>query len=423
MKKKDALLILIVLLLVGIVKIVQHRSKVRADDPDLSQTYYEHVDSANQFAFAPEEYRGVTRLVLDNKAGSLSFLPSDDDTLTVQSTLVVFHPSESVVDDLHGRIRVDAHLDESGTLALQVIGFQENDEGRFLVDHAVWLPRKVPLDAGTRYGRIELAHVEAAVRLRHQAGEVHVSALTGNLELDVTQSQVVIMDVNGEQQIQARKSDLTLQGCRGVSITPKRSQLTFTDMRGPVTVNQGLLSRITVDKAQRVQIQGSGDRISLKHIADGVVINDEFEDISLEQIAGDVSVESKRSELTMTGLEGKSLFVRNSFRDTLLVQSRFETTRIELHQSNLEMDLLEPGTGVEIEGYQSDVTLFVPEALVFSANFVTKMGEILQTVEDASLILQKDRSHSRMSRKSEGAPLVRISTSYGNITLEPLKTR
>jgi hypothetical protein len=417
MNKKDVLLILAVLLLVGLVKVFQRQDAVREEEPDPGRSYYEHADSPHEFPQLPESYEGISRLVLDNPAGSLSFLPAEDGALTIQSTLIVFHPSEKAARDLEARIRIQVAQGAPGELKLEVNAPMEEAQGRFMINHTVWLPPQMVLEAKTRYGDIELTHLIGRVKLNHGAGKVLISDMTGDLDLDVSHSEVTLNEMRGIQTMNARNSRVTVVNSDGLSIIPKRSQLKLTDIRGPVTVTQGLLCGIVVEKAQRVSIEGSGDRISLSHVADGVTIRDEFEDIELNQVSGDVSVEGKRSQLTLTQSRGKRLSLRNSFRDTRLTESHFDQIDIELHQSNLEMELGNPGTGVVIDGHHSDVTLTMPHEQAFSADFVTKMGDIVLTQPDASFTQKKERGQSSLSRQTAQAPLIRISTSYGDITL------
>jgi len=420
MKQKDLLLIILVLLMVGAVKLFRRSQVIINPDTKELQPFYEHFDSPNSFSFPPDDFADIKQIVVDNPAGTLTFLPAENGVVTVQSTLVIFHPSEKMVEAFRKGIHVVTKMGSGGVLNVLVTGAQEGYEGRFQVNHTIWLPGGILLDASTRYGNVEVADVAATLKLKHRAGDVRISELVGKIDIEADHSQLVLTNISGEMFVKLQNSGLTVQNADRLGLVPRRCQLDLSGIREKLVVNQALLNRVKVDKASEVEISGSGNEIFLSNISQSVRISNEFEDINLENVSGEISVQSKRSRIKLNRIEVRKLYIKNSFRDTQVMQASFETAQFDLHQSDLELSLLGIGSELIVQGAHSDITLNVPENLDFSVDFVTRMGRIIHQ-PDASFTESEERGRQILFRQSPGSIKMRVLTSYGDITLNPIK--
>lgn len=420
MSKKDIILVFVVLLLVGVVKLLRRGEVIINQEQQSAQPFYEHVDSPNTSSFPPEEFSGVRRVVVDNLAGSITVLPAENNVLTVQSTLVVFHPDHKTVAALQQRLEIKKETGPDGVLKIRVIGARLEDEGRFQVNHTLWLAAGTALEGTTRYGDIEIAHVSAELKLDLSFVDLRMSEVTGTVDIKARNSKLELNDISGGQRLQVRSCDIMVQNADRTAVVPRRSQVRLSNIREQVLITQALLSDIVVDTAPKVQISGSGDSISLLRISESTRVQDEFEDIELQDVAGEIALESKRSSITLRKVTADSLYVKNSYRDTRLLETRFKTASFELHQSDLQLNLLGIGQELNVDGVHSDVSLSVPAELSFSAAFESKMGRIVHE-PDASFSETQERGLHSLSRQIPGAVKVRINTSYGDITINRTK--
>ncbi len=420
MKQKDLLLIILVLLMVGVVKLLRRGEVIANPDIRPMQPFYEHFDSPNSFPYAPEEFFNIERVVIDNPAGSLTILPAENSAVTIQSTLVIFHPGEKTVEELRTAVHVDSKSSPAGVLQVTVEGARAEMEGRFQVNHIVWVPEGIVVDAAIRYGDIEAAHVAADLKLNHRSGGLRLSDQTGAVDIDATHSQIDLTNISGELRIRSQSSDLTVQNADSIDMSSRRCQVNLSSIRGQIMITRAMLNRIKIDKAARVQINGSGNGISLANISELVQIRDEFEDILMENISGDISVESKRSRIQLRHVQAGTLHIKNSFRDTQLLQTEFESGVFDLHQSDLELDLTGIGDNLVVDGVHSDIDLSLPAGLNFSADFLTRMGRIVHE-PDSSFTENKARGSHSLIRQLPGVVKIRILTSYGDIVLKQAK--
>ncbi len=422
MKQKDILLIVVVLLLVGIVKLFRGGEEIIDRKEDSGRSFYEHVDSPHSFSFPPEDYSGIRRIVIDNPAGSLTVLPAEGEAVTLQSTLIVFHPSEKTAGELQNRLKINRDPEPDGGLRISATEAGVESVGRFRLDHTLWVPDGVFIDARTRHGDVEMAHVSADLKLRHAFGSLDISEWTGNLDLEAENCKLELVNVSGEQRIGARGCEITIQNADRLELVPRRCQVNLSGIRERVVISKALLNRISIDNAANVRILGSSDQIGLDTVSGTTSIQDEFEDIELINVTGDVSLESKRSRMTLKNVNVGTLFARCSYRDAEFSQISFQSARIELHQSDLLLGLKEIGIGLDIDGVHSDVILNLPESLTYSADVAAKMGEIVYA-SDASFSETRERGLHRLSREIPGAVKLRVVTSYGDITIRKTESQ
>ena len=190
------------------------------------------MDNPNSFSFAPEDFADIQRVVIDNPAGSITVLPAENRMVTVQSTLVVFHPSQLIVEKIRGHIDIKNRVSGAGVLTITVEEPTKEDDGRFQANHTLWLPQGVFFDAVTRYGNIEVAHVQSSLKLGLRYGNMSVSDVTGELDLTSLHGQIDLTNITGEQRLNLQNSDLTVENADSLEIVPRRSQVKLGGLRG-----------------------------------------------------------------------------------------------------------------------------------------------------------------------------------------------
>lgn len=416
MKQKDVLLIVVVLLLVGIVKLFRSGGDIIDRKEEDGRPFYRHLDSPRSFSFPPEDFSHIQRIVIDNPAGSLIVLPAEGDGVTLQSTLIVYDPSEKAAGELQERLRINRKVEPGGLLRIDAGTADPEMEGRFRMDHTLWVPEAISIDASTRHGDVEMAHGSADLKLRQAFGKVEISEWAGKLDLEAENSSLQVINCSGEQRIAAQNCEIDIQNADLLELNPRRCQVQITGVRGNLLIRKALLNRIEIDSSTNVSVFGSGDHITLGNASGSTRIRDEFEEIRLENVSGELSLESKRSQVRLKNVQASRLFARCSFRDAEFSRISFQSARIELHQSDLRLELREIGSELEVEGVHSDVTLTLPEQLVYSAEFIAKMGKV-HAPSDASFQFTEERGLQRLSREISGGVKLRVNISYGDVRI------
>ena len=318
-------------------------------------------------------------LTIDNPRGDVVIAgTSDDQQVHVQIHKEVYTRSDSEADTRAAQLSPKFDTDPStSTLRLNVPSI----EGA-RADLSITLPATAPVTVTANRGDIHVASLKAPVTVTANHGDVSLTAISGPINTRIN---------NGD-------SSFSVHSATGPVVVEGRARdLTFTDVSGPATMN--------------------GEFFGTTH---------------LERIAGNVRFHTSRTEMRFARLDGETEvsasdissdravgpFTLATGNKNVSLERISGDISITNRNGSVELTGASPLGNITIENRNGSVDLTLPEKASFSVQADTVNGDL---ENDFSLTEQgKDDSNRRSYNGTvgKGGPLVRISTSQGDISLK-----
>lgn len=318
-------------------------------------------------------------LTINNPRGDVIIAgTSDDQQVHVQVHKQVYTRSDSEANTRAQQLSPTFDTDTpTGTLRLTVPSI----EGA-RADLSITLPPSAAITVTANRGDIHAASIKAPVTITANHGDVSLTAISGSISTRIN---------NGD-------SSFSVHSATGpVTVEGRARDLTFSDVSGPASMTGEFfgtthLEHITGDvrfhtsrtEMRFTRLDGeseiSSSDISADRAAGPFTLATGNKNVSLERISGDVSITNRNGSVDLTGAP--------------------------------------PLGNITIENRNGSVDLTLPEKASFSVQADTTNGDL---ENDFSLPQQgnEDSNHkSYNGMVGKGGPLVRISTSQGDISLK-----
>nr|ADC35779.1 hypothetical protein [uncultured bacterium 282] len=316
-------------------------------------------------------------LTVNNPRGDIVIAgTSDDGQIHVQVHKQVYTRSDSEADSRAQQL--SPKLDTDGSVLRLTVPSIEGARA----DLSITLPASAPITVTANRGDIHVASIKAPVNITANHGDVSLTAISGPINTRIN---------NGDSSFSAHSAT------GPVLVEGRARDLTFSDISGPASMN--------------------GEFFGTTH---------------LEHITGDVRFHTSRTDLRFTRLDGESEISSSDISAdraagpfTLATGNKNVNLErisgdVSITNRNGSVDLTgaPPLGNITIENRNGSVDLTLPEKASFSVQAETTNGDL---ENDFSLSEQgkEDSNHkSYNGTVGKGGPLVRISTSQGDISLK-----
>jgi len=338
---------------------------------------------------------------------------------TVEETFVVDGPTVLDLETMSGNVTVIGGTGDEVqvTARLSLWGENEEDarrqaevqmtqEGNRITVRVVW-PEWVYAFAYTRSSRVDFevrVPTETSLRLVSSSGDLAASGVTGTVELRTNSGDIRVEEVNGAVSARSSSGNVTLAGLSetgDLEVKTVSGDLVLRDVTADSLVahtssGQIQVEDITLDGALDME-NSSGDvtAVGVRAIS-----------CRLASVSGDLTLDGCSGPLDLQTYSG-AVEVRNAIEAELALGTTSGKIRFSgsLHTRGEH----------RVESTSGDVHLVLPADAAFDLDVETDSGDI-QT-DFAVTMTDFDRKHVA-GEVNGGGPLLRISTSSGNITLK-----
>lgn len=314
-------------------------------------------------------------LVIDNPRGDVTVSgTSDDDQIHIAIHKTVYTRTDSEADSKAKQLSPD--INSSGnTMSVMMPSITG---GR--ADITVTVPIAAPTTVTANHGDVQVNSIRGNVNVTANHGDVDLSAITGAVgaHINNSDSSFSAHSITGSVTIEGHGSELTLSDLSGpVNFNGDIfGPIHFEHIRGPIKLHT---SR-TVFQMARLdgEAELNEDDMTTSQAVGPVLLNTRNRNITLDRIAGDVSVTNSNGTVDLTNAP--------------------------------------PLGNVTIENRSGDVTVTVPEHASFVVQAETTNGDL---DNDFSLDSHGTDTHKSINGTiGKGGPLLRLTTSHGDLELK-----
>ncbi len=320
-----------------------------------------------------------TGLTVNNPRGDVVIAgTSDDQQIHIQIHKQVYTRSDSEADTRAEQLSPKLDTDSStSTLRLTVPSI----EGA-RADLSITLPASAPITVTANRGDIHVASIKAPVTVTANHGDVSLTAISGPINTRIN---------NGD-------SSFSVHSATGpVTVEGRARDLTFSDISGPAAMNGEFFGTT-----------------HLEHITGNVRFHTSRTDMRFARLDGETEISS--SDISTDRAAGPFTLATGNKNVTL--ERISGDASITNRNGSVDLTSAPPLGNITIENRNGSVDLTLPEKASFSIQAETTNGDLQN---DFALPEQgKDDSNHKSYNGTvgKGGPLVRISTSQGDISLK-----
>ncbi|MDP3149483.1 MAG: DUF4097 family beta strand repeat-containing protein [Ignavibacteria bacterium] len=346
--------------------------------------------------------------------------------------------------------------------------FYENSN----LEGEIFVPRNNPFKSGFQYSSISLEEMRGAVELsgigntievknctvlnkiKNNYGKIKITDCAGNLILKSINSDIDINGLSGSLDINGDYSDIVLRGItQNTSINSKSGKQIISDIGGDLRINSAY-STMQIDRVNGfVDIRNQGGTINVKDV-DGVKVDAAYATISiksvtgksakdifikgqsgklvLENVAGNLNIESLYSPMEMRNIKGDvkidgtsadiygekitgNLNIKSNYSKVFVRELSSQNIFIKDQSSKVELKLITVPAEIDIENDYGNVNVEMPGGYSGEINLSAEYGNIFS---DLPVDIKKTSSSTTASGKvGSGNGKIKIETKSANITL------
>ena len=324
-------------------------------------------------AFSP----GATLLV-NNPRGDVTITgTSDDNQIHVAVHKEVYTRSDSDAESKAQRLSPTLNADGNNV----TLNVPSMDGAR--ADLVITLPAAVPTTVTANRGDVKISAIKAPVVVTANHGDIELSAITGDVSTHINNgsNDLSAHSVTGSVTIEGHGHDSTLSDVSG-PVTMRGEffgDTHFERISGPVKFHTSRTDFQLARLDGQIDIS-SGSALSTSEAVGPLTLTTHSRNITLDRIAGDVSVTNRNGSVDVTSAP--------------------------------------PLSNVTVENRNGSVSVTVPEKSNFAYQFDATNGDIQSDFTQIKSTDEDNHKNVVSGTIGNGGPLLRITTSQGDVSLK-----
>jgi len=317
-------------------------------------------------------------LVVNNPRGDVTISgTSDDNQIHVSIHKQVYTRSDSDADAKAQRLSPNINV-SGNTVSLSVPGM----EGA-RADLTVTLPATAAATVTANHGDVKITALKARVIITANHGDIELSAITGDITARINNSgsNLSAHSVTGSLTVEGHSHDSTISDLNG-PLTMRGEffgDAHFERIRGPLKFHTSRTDFQLARLDGQIDISSSA-ALSTSEAVGPLTLTTHSRNITLDRIAGDVSVTNRNGSVDVTSAP--------------------------------------PLSNVTVENRNGSVSVTVPEQANFAYQFDATNGDIESDFPQVKSNSEDSRKNTVNGTVGKGGPLLRVTTSQGDVSLK-----
>jgi hypothetical protein len=368
-----------------------------------------------------------------NSHGNVEIQGVEGDGISFTMVKKVWRRTEEEAREVADRLHVVVNKDD---MAL-VFGTNREEFKRknFETDFRISVPLETAIDVKNRHGLVRAVQVASAA-IDNSHGQVVVSAVPGNLQIENSYEDVEVEDIQSGCEIRSRHSSIRASQVAGemiienaygeirlrniggkITIDAPHTEIRGEDLPGPLEI-QNSYEKITLLRVGPMKIDGHHSPIEAAEVNGDIIITDNYEPVTLSRVRGSVQVTGKSMSVSGKDIIGGEIYVSSSYEPIDLRDFAGKTT-VLLSHGELTLRPLALTGPVEARCDYTPIIFFWPGEEPYPLEAQTKNSDIRwQLGGEISIEEKNGLTVARAFTGIQDKPQIRLSTTYNDIRVE-----
>jgi DUF4097 and DUF4098 domain-containing protein YvlB len=317
-----------------------------------------------------------------NRFGSVNVTPADTDRIVVDVSKSITAADQESADELARTFNYSI-VEEAGRY--RVISNYNRDENRnhgrrFKTSLTIRVPKRSAVSVNNRYGEVEVSDLAGDQQVENGFGATLLSRINGAVDIKSRNDRVAVEDITGAAKISSQFGNVEARRVSGnLDLEHRNGDVNVEEIKGDARISNqfGSITATTIGGSLTVNARMTG--VEATHVGGNATVETQFHYVKLEDVKGVIFVENRNGN----------------------VEVRF---------------VQPPRNNVRVGNKFGDVTLILPDNSAFSLDARTRYAHVSTDFETLSRRDEPDRN-SLSGQVGSGGPEIRIDNQNGNINI------
>ena len=282
----------------------------------------------------------------------------------------------------------------------------------------VIVPRNVELEFKNYLGDISVKDYDAPITINERYGDIDIASTTGKLNITHRYGNVTVSDSLNALNLETHYSRIDLKTILSLSLDCAYSRGIIDTIKKDTILTDARYSKLTIQSANNVSIDGKHSELSLKNITAGLYIRDSYENIYLENIEGNMLIKTSDCKIDLQKAVSDNVVIENAYDNIRLYGLTAKRVDIVQRKGKLELDFDRIDEALNIKSSYSKIYLTLPKELKALFNVEVYNGKISNQTKTDLVVVEERNRVSMNSEEASGKPQIIITNSYGDVYLD-----
>jgi hypothetical protein len=423
MKKRDLILVIIVLMFgIGYNAVKEGELTFFAGGCNIIDNRKlidkEHM---NPFPQANLDYAAgeFDKIEVINAAGSIRVVKANDNRITVQREIRVYHRDKSraerYLDDVD--MKVYEGTNRNGLLKIVIEPENRFPYRRVRVMFVINVPESVELDLWNRYGDVSIDGTGKDIAVNNYHGDIAIQEVASSLKVRHRHGKVVLRDISGLTTLNSRHSRVSVTDVDQLKLSCAYARVSIEGVKGKTEIDYSRHTSLRLENISGGLVADARHtRFNVKNIKNGVTISNSHDTVSLEDIQGDVTIDANDCRIGLEKVVADEIKLKNKYDHIRLNQINARQLYVQLSHGNLELDFIKIEELLNIKNRHSNIHLAYPKDTHPGFNIELTHGKIQNETDDRyDITIKRPKLHAVNTGNS---PRISIDNLYGNVYLK-----
>jgi hypothetical protein len=371
-------------------------------------------DKFLEFPEGEKQFALVKKIKIENPAGEVVINRSSDEKVRISSSLRIYYTDQSDVERIRGRIQIRCELknDELEISSRYGAAFPYQ-RARILLRLSV--PPGTILDVSNQEGDTLIKDTGKDVLVDQENGNLVLANIPSNLWLKLRNCNADISALAENADIVAYYAKVSLENAAALRFKGEHSDCTIRNVKKDAYIDHAY-GKLDLDGADKVEISGHHSEIVVKNIANGAMISDDYEDVLLENVGGEIRLKCRLSGISLHHVSGTNVVIENSLADTDISDFSGDNLDLLLKNGNLDLQAKSVSNRINIESQHAELDLDLGVLSDPTFNIKTKHGRI--EVQSPLLLDTFEENAESFANRDGQKPEILIHNVYGDVRIK-----
>lgn len=259
-------------------------------------------------------------------------------------------------------------------------------------------------DVETSFGDVEIKKMSAGGNVRNSHADILVYQASGDIAVENRHGSVRLDDIEGRVKITGRHTEVNLQNVKqDASIETSHEKVYLFNVNG---------ARIKARHSDVKAYQING------HLA----VSTTYASVQVAGVEGDLSVDGKNVKLLASEVKAQKINIDTSY-ENISLDNFSGQTEIKLRHSDLSLKPLSLNSPIDVFSEYCNIKFYWPEGEKAGVELSAKNGAVKWQLSEQPDWKQENGTSFLKAFSQNGPVTIKISTTYGDVTVTPGRTK
>ena len=277
------------------------------------------------------------------------------------------------------------------------------------------VPEGIALTVSNHEGNVVIRNTGKNIQLNQENGNLVLENIPSGVYMELKNGNANIKNIAEHVDIFSSRANITLENVFSLRLQGRHGDCTLKKIKNNALIEHAY-GKLVLDDVDKVEIRARHTNVIARNIRSGIKLSNSYENTFVENVAGDIHIESRSGRIDLLHVAGQNVVIENSFADINISDYSGENLDILLENGKLDLQVKNAANRINIESKNAELVLAFGLLADPTFNIKTRHGRIY---DHLSLDLEKyEENADRFANRVGEKPEILINNTYGDIHLK-----